>query len=184
MNEYQKHELETLEEEKSGFFPLKDLEGLNWTFRKISALQARIKEIEDVAKLEVERVEKWRKSQTEALESDVNFFSEQVKIYHANELANDPKRKSIKTPFGTAKSTTRKASLEAVDKSVLLEYAKSSAQEYVKTEVKESVDWAALKGKLHIVEKDDGLIVIDEDGQLVDGVAVKPAETTFKLEVE
>lgn len=186
MNELQKHELQEIEEmqtEQFEGFQIDDLSKLTWAMRKMSALQAKIKEVQDVADAQVSKYQEWAKKETDKYRNDVDFFTHKITEYHQRVLAENPKDKSIVTAEGTIKSTTRKATVEQIDKDALLSYAKSVTPEHVKVETVEKVDWAKLKSKLHIIENDSGLVVIDEDGNFVEGVAVKPQTTTFKIEV-
>ena len=50
--------------------------------------------------------------------------------------------------------------------------------------VKKELAWGDLKKTLKVADKDGQQIVIDENGQVVPGAAVKPQTTTFKVEIE
>lgn len=182
MNEIQEMELHEITEEQKQVFIIKDLSGLNWAFRKLNALHAELRDKNQLADAELERIETWRKKATEPLKNDVQYFEKLITDYHAFVLESDPKQKSISTPFGAVKSTTRKASVEKVDEQVLIEYARDNKRlDLVK--VKEEIAWSELKKSLHVVEGDFGTLIVDENSQIVPGVALKPMTTTFKVEV-
>lgn len=49
--------------------------------------------------------------------------------------------------------------------------------------IKNSVKWADLKKSLKIVEISGEKVVVDENGQIVPGVIVKPESTSYFVEV-
>lgn len=185
MNELQKRELIELEEqgEHKQVFAITDLEGLNWAFRKMNALQAAIKDVKQLADAERNRIARYEKSELDKYTGDLSFFENKITEYHANEIARDSKVKSIKTPYGIAKSTTSKATVEKVDESALIEYVKSNQLSFVETETKDKLLWSELKKTLHVVNLDGVDKVVDSNGEFVSGVSVKPMTTVFKVEV-
>lgn len=183
MNEYLQRELEELEnfdEERKKAFEINNLESLTWAFKKLASINAELKEKEHVANAERLKIDEWLKSASEPLKHSKDFFEYNIKSYHERELANNPDKKSISTPYGKVKSTTTQAQPSVSDKARLLDYAKSTHVELV--EVKEDVKWGELKKRIHIDEFAGDLVIVDEYGQLVPGVEVKPKNTTFKIE--
>ena len=182
LQEYELHELEQQQEQQQTIV-ITDLDGLNWAFRKMNALQAKINDVKALADAERLRITNYEKQETEKYRFDLERFEHQVKEFHASVLAQDPKAKSIKTPYGVAKSTTSKAAPEKVDEAALIEYAKTNDLAFVEVETKEKLKWAELKKTLQVVESDGTQVVIDADGQVVPGVTVKPETVSFKVEV-
>lgn len=186
MNQLHAYELNELEQEQTERqqFVITDLNGLNWAFRKMAAIQAKVNEVKALADAERERINEWEKEECEGYESDLTFFQHKISEYHAQMLAQDPKNnKSIKTPYGVAKSITSKAAPEKVDEQALVEYAKVNDIPVVEVEIKEKLKWAELKKTLSVIEHNGELVVIDENGEIVPGVKAKPETTTFKVEV-
>lgn len=184
MNQLQVNEFDELNQfdtEEKTVFVIKDLEGLNWAFRKLNAIQAAIKEKKQLADAEKQRIDEWYKKSTAPLEMDVEYFENLITQYHAQVLLDDPKQKSISTPYGKVKSTTSKAQPEKKDEQALLHYVKANELPFV--EVKESLKWGDLKKKLTVIENDLGSYVVDENGEIVPGVEVKPMQVTHKVEV-
>lgn len=184
LQEQELHELDEMQAEQDNGFIIDDLSGLTWTMRKMRALQAKIKEVQDIASAEITQIEAWAKQETKQYQDDLNFFSHKISEYHARVLAEDPRAKSIKTPYGTAKSVTSKAALEKVDEQALIEYAKANDVPVVDIVTTEKLKWAELKKTLTVIEHDGEQVVVDSDGQIVPGVTVKPTTTTFKVEVK
>lgn len=187
MNQLHAIELEELEtigaesEELKERFKIENLDQLNWAFRKLSALEAKKKEIQQLAQAEIERIKSWEEAELKAIQGSYDFFTSLITEYHLNELQKDPKKKTITTPYGKAKSRRSKETPEKVDEELLLAHIKESGMhEYIK----ESVKWGDFKKTLKVAEIDGQKVVIDENGQVVKGAAVKPETVTFSVEVE
>ena len=183
MNQLQQMEIlevENTEQSERESFQVTDIESLNWVFRKLAALSAKEKEVKQLADVERARINDWENRELIALHSDKNYFESLVSDYHAKQLEENPKAKTISTPYGKSKSRATKEQPKAVDKDKLLQHVKETGMtEFIKEEVK----WGDLKKSLHIHEVDDKPIVIDENGQAVPGVEVEPASVSFKVEV-
>ena len=180
MNEYYKDELNELEgfiEEQKEAFHIKDLEGLTWAFKKLTAINKEMKEINQVAEAERFKIDSWENKKLQPLKQSIEYFEYKIKEYHEKELMNDPKKKSISTPYGKVKSVTTKAQPVIKDESQLIEFIKVNSLPFL--ESKESVKWGELKKNLSVF----GDNVIDENGLIVSGVDIKPMTTTFKTEV-
>lgn len=177
-------EVENMQEEQKNVFVIKDINGLNWVLRKIGAINAKLKEIKSLADSERQRIDEWEKKESADLKNDISFFEHKVFEYHMQVLQENPKEKSISTPYGKVKSTTRSAQPEKADESSIFDYVEQNELSFVDVQTVKKLNWAELKKTLTVVEKENGeQVVIDSNGQLVPGVSVKPSETTFKVEV-
>lgn len=186
MNAIEKFELEELENnsvEEKPAFEINNLDSLNWAFRKISALNSQKSEIESLAAAERDRINLWEEKETSSIKNSIAYFESAIQAYHFDELAADPKKKTITTPYGKSKSTTSKEQPEKLDEAAVLEHLKESELvQYV--QVKETLKWSELKKSVTIVELENGSKqCVDETGQIVPGVGVKPKSITFKTEV-
>lgn len=162
-------------------FVITDLESLNWALRKVHSYNSDLKEIQTVANSERERINKWEQSESKNINQSIEFFTNLIAEYHAKVLADDPKKKTLSTPYGKSKSTTSKAAPEKVDESQLLQFVEDNELPFV--ELKKSLKWYDLKKTLQIVEIEGVQKIVDENGQVVPGVQVKQQTTTFKVEV-
>lgn len=160
-----------------------DKKSATWAMWMLQGLKQELRENDEVFQQEIERVTSWRDREAEKLNRHVAFFEEKLTMWHFEQLEKDPKgNKSIKLPYGTLKSRTTQNQPARLDDEALLEHLKSSGDaEYVL--VKESVDWAEYKKTLDIVRIDGMPIVVDENGAMVPGLAVKVGETSFSVEV-
>lgn len=182
MNSLQQIELVEVDELQAAEqqFEITDMNGLNWAFRKISALKAKQKEITTLANVERERINEWEQNELKPIHGSISFFETHIQRYHAEQLAADPKQKTISTPYGKSKTRTSKAAPEQSDKETLLQYAiENELDDCLKTEVK----WADFKKKIKIVEISGEKVIVDEDGQIVPGVTIKPESISYSVEV-
>jgi hypothetical protein len=162
-------ELENFNEEAKQRFQVTDLASLNWAMRKLTAIEAKKREIRAMIDGEKERLEMFFERETSGLTESENFFKELVSQYAARKREEDPKFKGEKTPFG--KIGFRKVPDKWLyDEELLVAYLEQNQynelirtkKEPVKTEIK----------KVFKVN-DDGR-VFDENGQEVAGITVEP----------
>lgn len=160
-------------------FEIKDLEGANWVFRKISYAKRKLKEAERLADKEMDRINKWLEQQTKDHKNDIERLESYVVEFYSKNRAIDPKYK-LSTPYG--KVTSRKLGYKYIydDKKVLEHLKQNELTEYIR--VKEEVDKASLKKNLTVKE----LIAYDENGEKIEGLTVmdQPDSITIKTEEE
>lgn len=182
MNALQKIELLEVEEIQSQETPFEitDLNSLNWAFRKLSAYKSKEKEIKQLAELERQRIADWERGELSTIFSSLEFFENMIAIYHAKQLEADPKAKTISTPYGKSKTRKSKEAPEKENEDAILQHViENGMDDYIKNSVK----WADLKKSLKIVEISGEKVVVDENGQLVPGVSVKPESISYSVEV-
>ncbi|MFJ7950750.1 host-nuclease inhibitor Gam family protein [Lysinibacillus sp. NPDC096418] len=164
-------------------YEITNLESLNWAFRQIANAQAELNKNQALADVEIDRIKRWQEDESKSHLNTVEFFQHLIAEYHAKELAENQKKKSISTPYGKSKSTTSSAQPEKptkADEEKLLVFVKENNKKLIK--VTEEVQWGEFKKTLKVVEIDGLEKVIDENGQDVPGVTIKPKNTTFKVE--
>ena len=184
MNDYRKSQLEELEyfsQQEREVFHIDGIETLTWAFKKLASITSELEDKANVAQYEKDQIDNWLKKVSEPLEHSKNFFEAKIKEYHQQVLLENPEQKSISTPFGKIKSTRSAAQPSQENKDELLQYVTLNDPDLLKIE--RSVKWADLKKKLSIVETDDGLIIIDDNGQIVPGLKVEEEKVSFKVEV-
>jgi hypothetical protein len=192
MNSLQKEELlivnafieEADEEQQESLkhtFKITDLSSLNWAFRKVQALKTNQSEVKRLADGERERISFWEQKELSSIDDSLSFFEGLIYEYHNAVLSENPKAKTLSTPYGKAKARMTKAQPEKVNEELILQHViESNMDEFIK----QSVKWGDLKKSLKIVEVEGKKAVIDENGQVVPGVEVKPEGITFSMEVE
>lgn len=185
MNSLQQIELMEVEDIQSlesteNKFEITDLDSLNWAFRKLAALKAKEKEIKQLANVERDRIANWEKSELSTIENSTSFFEALIQKYHAEKLAEDPKAKTISTPYGKSKTRKSNEAPEKANEEQLLQYIVDND---LVDFIKQSVKWADVKKTFKIVEISGEKAVVDDTGQIVPGVAVKPESISYSVEV-
>lgn len=176
-------EVEINEEEKNRF-EITDLDSLNWALRKLSAYNEELKQIQGLANAERQRINAWEEKESSGIKDSIQFFEKLVSDYHKKVLTENPEKKTLSTPYGKSKSTTSKAQPEKADEEKLFKFVEENKLPFVEVVTTKKLKWGDFKKTLQVVEKEDGTqVVIDENGQIVPGVAVKPQTTTFKVEI-
>ncbi|WP_036120729.1 host-nuclease inhibitor Gam family protein [Lysinibacillus fusiformis] len=184
LQEIELYELNEMPPQEKQIFIIKDMDGLNWVLRKINAANAKLNEIKLLANAERERINAWEKKESASLISDITFFEQKITEYHSHVLTIDPEQKSIVTPYGKVRSFTNEAQPEKVNDEVILNYVVANQLPYTEVDTTPKLQWGELKKTLKVVQLGYEQIVVDENGQVVPGVSVKPRTTTFKVEVD
>lgn len=182
MNSLQAIELAEVDElqDAEQRFEIHDLESLNWAFRKLTALKAEEKKVTTLANVEHDRITQWEKSELKPIHNSISLFESHIRRYHMEQLAADPKQKTISTPYGKSKTRKSSEAPEKADEEKLLDYAiENELDNCIKTEIK----WGELKKKFKIQKIGDEKVIVDEDGQIVPGVTVKPESISYSVEV-
>lgn len=166
--------------EEHKVFEIKDLGTLGWAFQKVAVYQKKKDKVSDYAKSEIEKIKAWEEAELKKHNDSISFFQSHIERYHFNELLNDPKAKTISTPYGKSKSMKKSPSPVRVDEKEMLEHImRNDMADYIQ----HKPNWGAFKNSLKVVESEDGFVVVDENGEVVPGVIVTPEKTTFTLEV-
>lgn len=89
MNALQQNELLEVDQlqDAEQQFEITDINGLNWAFRKLSALKSKEKEINQLANVERNRIAEWEKGELKPIHNSISFFEGHIQRYHAEQLA-------------------------------------------------------------------------------------------------
>lgn len=182
MNSLQKIELLEVEEIQSqdAKFEITDLNSLNWAFRKLAALKTKEKEIKQLADIERDRIAEWERGELSTISGSSEFFETMIAQYHAQQLELDPKSKTISTPYGKSKSRKTKEAPDKENEETILQHVIDNSMENF---IKNSLKWADFKKSVSITEVNGAKVVVDENGQLVPGMTVKPESISYSVEV-
>jgi hypothetical protein len=166
--------------QESDKFSIENLETLSWAFKELSALQVKEAEINNLAKKELEIIQRWQTNELNKIEGNALYFKGLIHDYHYRRLLSDPKDKTYQ-PLWKSKSRIAKPTPEKENEKVLLEHVnKNDLKQYVK----ESLDWGNFKKNIKVVEVNGVFIAVDENGESIPGVIIKPENTSFTVEVE
>lgn len=171
-------ELEKIREK----FEVHDLSTLGFALRKIAELQEEIKSVEEYAEAEYQRIDNWLEKANAENKNSIAFFEGLIRLYHERVLLENPKKKTISTPYGSSKSRTKKSDVAVKDKNVLIKHFEDNGMdEYVKYE--KGVKWSEFKSKINVVEDDQGIRFFDENGLEIEGLELKEGSTNFSVDI-
>ena len=148
----------------------------DWCLRKIRENESQIAKNELDAKAEVERIQRWLEAVNAPMKKDKEHFENVLREY-AEQALEGKKKRSMTLPNGKFGFRKVPPKIKQNDEA-LLEYAKTSAPDYVK--VKESVDWAGLKKSC----KQDGDHYVTPDGEILPGVTVTEQGPKFYVDTK
>lgn len=160
-------------------YAITDLNSLNWAFRKLHAIQKKESEIKSTTQREYDRIQDWELAELKKFEGDKDYFTSLIHTYHQKQLLEDPKAKTLSTPYGKSKSRSSKDKIIKYDEKILLSHVRGQ-DEFIK----KTLRWGEFEKSLSIVDVDGEKIILDSNGAIVQGASIKPAKTTFSLAVE
>ncbi|WP_134682532.1 host-nuclease inhibitor Gam family protein [Brevibacillus migulae] len=181
------HELEEIEdllfeqseEQAKQRFEIKDLPSLNWTVRKLAALEAKRDEVKQLADLERERIARYEQNQLAGIEQSENFFKGLIEAYLHKRREEDPKFKKEITPYGEVAFVKQQPEFIYNDEELIKWLEGHEHYDQVKVEKK-----VANKSELKklFTRNNDGRFY-DENGEQVTGMIAldRPDKITIKL---
>lgn len=171
-----------------GAFRLDSDRMASWAARKRAAAEDRIREVQELAAAEVDRITAWAESQITTPARDMAFF-DTVLLDYARRQREELDRKSVSTPYGTVKSKEVPATYEVTDEAAFLVWAKANRPELVQTV--EKVSKVELKKRVAIdvqeVSTEDeeapvatmSTVTDTETGEVLPGLTAVPARITY-----
>lgn len=163
-------------QENNDRFEIKDLSSLTWAMRKLSEIKSKQRENEVIAAQEIERINNWLVEVNKPYDSEIQFFESMIIHYHRQVLENNPKEKTLSTPYGKVRSRKTSETVSKSDDKKLLAYVLDNDLECYKP----SLNWSELKKRLVVA---DGRVIDKETGEVVEGATVKPESVNYTVEV-
>lgn len=166
-------------------YPVIDLATATESFAKISFVNRKIKEIEEVADKQIELINAWKLAEVKKFEGKKEYYENRVTTYYLTEKNKNEKFK-LSTPYG--KVTTRKTSkwVYADETSIKNQLRALGLNDLVR--VKEEINKNELK-KIYIAV--DGKAINTATGEVLENLTIEEVETisiktddTLKIGVE
>jgi len=173
--------IENLEFEQPGCEPFRidNDEKAEWALSKIREEQAETNRIINVCKSMILHYEEQMKKAEEDLERKTAYLKGQLEQYFDRVEKRRTKTQEVyKLPSGTLRRKYPGPQFKRDDEKLVKWLKERQMNEYIK--VKESPDWSNLKKALKLTK---GNVLVDENGEIVDGVLVVERPPTFEVEV-
>lgn len=172
--------LELYEVEEKEPFRIQDMSQLDWAFKTLSEITAEDNEIKQRADVQRSQIDKWEQVERGKLTNDMEYFQGIIRVYHQEQLALNPKAKTLSTPFGVSKTRTSEEAPEQADKDTILQHVLDNGLEDL---IKYDYKWSDLKKSLKIAEVNGRKVAVDENGAIVEGITIKPESTNYTVDI-
>jgi len=177
MNALQAHEFDDIPEKRERL-QIETIDQVNWVFRKLSAIEAKRKELKQLAEAELYRIKSWLESETSKLDRDADYFQSLLNEYAIRQRDIDPQWRKTSTPYGTVKFK-RQVPKWHYDDERLIESLKSAGRTDL-IRIKEEPNKVELKKAVKVV---NGAVVDTESGAVLEGVLVEELPDAVVVEV-
>lgn len=170
---------EDLADTENQRFRIQDDNQADWALRKIARARQDMKEAEETAAMEIEKINRWLDGQRdESLRTEL-FFTVLLQEYYEPRFMTNPDKKTYKLPSGKVQRRTQQPQFDRDNEALLAWLKQREMTDYV--EVKETPKWGELKQQVqvvgeHVVIKDGPL-----KGEIIDGVEVVHRPPTFRV---
>jgi phage host-nuclease inhibitor protein Gam len=150
-------------------FVIDTMEKAEWAMRKLAKITRDNKNDEEMAQVELDRINGWLTERQLSRKREVEFFEGLLTKYHSDLLLIDGKLKTVKLPHGTLKARKLPDKWEYNDSAILAWAKGKDRQEMIR--VKEEVVKDAVKK------------AVKEDGESIPGVTIVPQGISYGVEV-
>lgn len=170
---------EDLDDTENQRFRIQDDNQADWALRKIARARQDLKEAEETAAIEIEKINRWLDGQRDESLRTERFFTALLQEYYEPRFMTNPDKKTYKLPSGKVQRRTQQPQFDRDNEALLAWLKQRGMTDYV--EVKETPKWGELKQQVqvvgeHVVIKDGPL-----KGEIVDGVEVVHRPPIFRV---
>lgn len=170
---------EDLDDTENQRFRIQDDNQADWALRKIARARQDMKEAEETAAMEIEKINRWLDGQRDESLRTERFFTALLQEYYEPRFMTNPDKKTYKLPSGKVQRRTQQPQFDRDNEALLAWLKQRGMTDYI--EVKETPKWGELKQQVqvvgeHVVIKDGPL-----KGEIIDGVEVVHRPPTFRV---
>lgn len=163
--------------EESETWTINDTVAADWAVEKIRNARWDFAQKEMVVREKIRQMEEWLSKEKTKTDKTVVFFSFKLEQFFDKTAKRKTKTQEIiDLPSGTLKRKFPSPKFLRDDDKLLVWLKERSLKEFVKVE--ESLDWGNFKKKLIV----SGGNVVDENGEIVDGIIVLDQPPVFEVE--
>lgn len=155
------------------------IEQASWYVRRLARLRDRMAENVSVANSERQRVDIWLAGVNGRLDDQAKALEDALAAWHRALLADDPKRRTIRLPFGKIVARKRPSRIE-VDDDAFVPWAVANWPELVR--VRHTPDKPYIREHVEFIT--DGSAGIAMDGEVIPGLARIEGEVAFSVDTD
>jgi len=145
----------------------------DWALRKLAQARWQMRQNEKLAAAEKERIADWLRDANSGPERDAIYFESILRNWHDEQLANDPKHKTVSLPGGKLEARQNPNRVEIEDTDTFIHWALENHSSWVRVKYEPEKD---------AIKKAGG--VVPETGEIAPGVSVVPGELRWKAVTE
>lgn len=184
-NEVTDKEVEELEINlEDNAFEITNENQADFFLRKIKELQEENDAINSACDLKIklynEKVNEFREKNVKQNKNTIEYFTNLLQSYANNVIKENPKKKSIKLPFGTLQYKKQAANFSYTDEQSVVKFLENlNLNQYINVTTKESLKKTELKKNLVVYE--DGIFL---DGHRIPNTEYIPEEQKFSIKIK
>ena len=169
--------IEDLEQDST--FVIDTDEKAEWSIKKIAAERAETQRIISVCQDAINRYQDMILKAETDLENRTSYLTHQLQLYMNSVKAKESKTQKIyKLPSGTLKVKYQAPEFKRDDEKLTAYLMQNNYTDYIETKFKPK--WAELKKNVVV---QDGKAIIEDTGDVIEGVAVIEREDKFEVEI-
>lgn len=172
------NEFDTEEVEVKESFKIDDDSKATWAMRKLKVHVTQMNINKQIAEDEKKRIDEWLEAVNNPIQLKADFFTSHLVVY-GKEQREQFERKTVSTPYGKISSRQTQEKFEFTDKDIFLKFCENQSLDLIR--IKTEPDMEKIKAELVVTT--DGKI-ITKDSEMIPGIAIKPSEINYKVEVE
>jgi phage host-nuclease inhibitor protein Gam len=161
------------DEERRERFRIDGPNTASWALRKLAQARKRAAEVDALAAEEVRRINEWNDEAIKPHNRDIEYFESLLRAWHDEQLAEDPKLKTVSLPGGKLQARQNPDHVEIEDAETFIQWALNNHSSWVR------VKYEPEKGA---IKKAGG--VVPGTGEIAPGVSVVPGEMGWKAVTE
>lgn len=154
-------------------------EQANWALRKIKQEQASLKQKEELAQSEIEKIQTWFNAESEKIKQSIEYFEGLLAEYAMNKRKDDETFKSLKLPHGRIGFRKAQPKYTYDDKTLLESLKKANMTDFIT--VKESPNKTQIKKAFEVA---GNKVVNPDTGEILEGVTVQEVGEVFNVKVD
>lgn len=160
-------------------FKVDDEQKANWALRKIAQFQKQQKHNNELATIEISKIEDWNKSENERLQQSIDFFQGHLASFAMEQREKDAKFKSMKLPNGRIGFRKKQAKWNYDDDQVIEALKKAEMTDFIN--VTEKPNKSQIKKSFEVM---NGKVVNPDTGEFIEGITVDEPGEDFTVKVD
>lgn len=149
----------------------------NWALRKIKELESEIKENQEIAQFEINKIEQWEEQVNQGLTRNIDYFQGLLAKYAMSKKEKDPKFKSLNLPNGNLQFRKQQPKWSYDDKTLLNSLKELGLDEYIKIEEK------PVRKDIKKVLQVAGNKAVTENGEVVEGIEIEERGESLSVKI-